>query len=314
MTRDRVIYFAALLAAMLLMASSFVAGKVLLATGIPPFLLVGWRFVLATLAALPLVRLDGPGFLTRLVPPGFGARRWIVLALIGIVQTAGLMGFLFLGLRAISPSTTAILIYTSPIWVALLGRLILGERLTAPRIGGFVCGIIGVAYALGFDHIADEPLGGKLLALAGAVCFAAATVAAKRAALPIGVWAFNFWQMAAGTLVLLGLAAVQGGAWPQFGLSDWGWFVWLAIGGSTGAYGLWFEALRRGGATRTSGYLFLAPLFTVLMAAALLGTRLAWAQGVGGVLTGLGLWLVNRPARPIRVESEFSRSRILTND
>jgi drug/metabolite transporter (DMT)-like permease len=297
MSRDRAIYFAALLAATLLMASSFIAGKALLATGIPSFLLIGWRFVLATLAALPLVRLDGPGFLTRLVPSGFGARRWIVLALIGIVQTGGLMGFLFLGLRTISPSTTAILIFTNPIWVALLGRLILGERLTAPRIGGLVCGVLGVAFALGFDHLADEPLRGKLLALAGAVCFAVATVATKRAALPIGVWAFNFWQMAAGTLVLLALAVVQGGALPQFGLGDWGWFVWLAIPGSTGAIGLWFEALRRGGATRTSGYLFLVPLFTVLMAAALLGARLSWPQGVGGVLIGLGLWLVNRPAR-----------------
>jgi drug/metabolite transporter (DMT)-like permease len=54
MSRDRAIYFAALLAATLLMASSFIAGKALLATGIPPFLLIGWRFVLATLAALPL--------------------------------------------------------------------------------------------------------------------------------------------------------------------------------------------------------------------------------------------------------------------
>jgi drug/metabolite transporter (DMT)-like permease len=298
MSRDRAIYLAALLGATLLMATSYIAGKVLLATGIPPFLLIGWRFVLATLSALPLVRLDGPGFLTRLVPPGFGARRWAVLALIGIIQTAMLIAFLFFGLRTISPSTTAILIYTNPIWVALLGRLILGERLTVPRIGGLVCGVLGVAYALGFDHLADEPLGGKLLALAGAACFAVATVTTKRAALPIGVWAFNFWQMAAGTLVLLVLAVLQGGAWPQFDLGDWGWFVWLAIPGSTGATGLWFEALRRGGATRTSGYLFLAPLFTVLMAAALLGTRLSWPQAVGGVLIGLGLWLVNRPTRP----------------
>jgi drug/metabolite transporter (DMT)-like permease len=40
------------------------------------------------------------------------------------------------------------------------------------------------------------------------------------------------------------------------------------------------------------------PLFTVLMGAALLGARLSWPQGDGGVLIGLGLWLVNRPARP----------------
>jgi hypothetical protein len=46
-SRNRAIYFAALLGAVLLMASCYIAGKALLATGIPPFLLIGWGFVLS---------------------------------------------------------------------------------------------------------------------------------------------------------------------------------------------------------------------------------------------------------------------------
>ena len=53
-------------------------------------------------------------------------------------------------------------------------------------------------------------------------------------------------------------------------------------------------ALRRGGATLTSGYLFLAPLFAVVLSFAVLHTTLSALQLLGGALIGLGLWLVNR--------------------
>ena len=53
-------------------------------------------------------------------------------------------------------------------------------------------------------------------------------------------------------------------------------------------------AVRHGGATRTSGYLFLAPLFTVVLSFLVLGTTLSWRQALGGALIGLALWLVNR--------------------
>jgi len=81
--------------------------------------------------------------------------------------------------------------------------------------------------------------------------------------------------------------------------AQWGWFVWLAIPASTGSFGLWFVALNKGGATKTSGYLFLAPLFTVVLSFFVLGTSLSWVQAFGGAMIGVALWLVNRdmPAR-----------------
>jgi drug/metabolite transporter (DMT)-like permease len=58
-------------------------------------------------------------------------------------------------------------------------------------------------------------------------------------------------------------------------------------------------ALARGGATRTSGYLFLAPLFTVILSYFAFDAALSWPQAGGGLLIGVALWLVNReiPAR-----------------
>jgi drug/metabolite transporter (DMT)-like permease len=54
----------------------------------------------------------------------------------------------------------------------------------------------------------------------------------------------------------------------------------------------------KGGATRTSGYLFLAPLFAVILSFVIMGSNLTWLQAGGSVMIGLALWLVNREVHP----------------
>lgn len=289
-----------LVASTFLMGSSFVAGKVLLQEGFPALLLVGWRFFAAALATLPLLWLDEKSPRRERLGPGGAA----LVALIGLLQTAAVMGLLFLAMRTIPASTAAILLFTNPIWVAVLGTIFLGEALTAGRMAGLVLGLAGVALALGIgpDLLADgRAVTGELIGLGSSLCWAAATLVTKRADLPIGAWALSFWQMLAGALALLALAYGLGQEWPgHTSMTQWGWFAWLSIPASTGSFGLWFMALRRNGATRASGFLFLAPLFTVILSFFVLGAPLSWEQAAGGALIGLALWLVNRQAPPSR--------------
>jgi drug/metabolite transporter (DMT)-like permease len=287
-----------------LMGSSFVAGKALLHAGFPPLLLVGWRFVIAAMATLPLVRLDGRKFWPALFPPRALPRDAALVVVIGLLQTAAVMGLLFLAMQWISASTAAILLFTNPIWVAVLGRLFLGEPLHGARVAGLVAGVLGVTLAIGLGPTAfagGAAIRGELIGLASALCWAAATIINKRARLPFGSWSLSFWQMLVGAIIVLIYAyGVADERWPTLvTASGWGWFFWLAIPASTGSFGLWFVALGKGGATRTSGYLFLAPLFTVVLSFFIFHTALSWLQGAGGLLIGLALWLVNRelPAR-----------------
>lgn len=292
-----------LLASTFLMGSSFVAGKILLSAGFPPLSLVGWRFLLAALAILPLIGLSHSHRLAALWPPGMGLLQWLVVLAIGLLQTGAVMGLLFLGMRSIPAAAAAILLFTNPIWVALLGRLFLHEMLGIPRVAGLVLGMLGVVLAIGQGARLTQDaasLRGELLCLASALCWAVATIINKRASLPIGTLALSFWQMLVGALALLALAAMQGQHWPTTVThGQWGWFAWLAIPASTGSFVLWFMALRRGGATHASGYLFLAPLFAVLLSMLVLHAVLSPLQWLGGGLIGLGLWLVGR-GPPIR--------------
>src|SRR5882757_5282736 len=116
-------FFLILIASTFLMGSSFIAGKILIGAGFPPMLLVGWRFFVAALATLPLLLLDSQSPRAALIPAGMSLRDWALVMVIGLMQTTAVMGLLFLAMRTISASTAAILLFTNPIWVAVLGRL-----------------------------------------------------------------------------------------------------------------------------------------------------------------------------------------------
>jgi drug/metabolite transporter (DMT)-like permease len=281
---------------------------------VPPMLLVGWRFLIAALATLPLVALDGNAFARALIPAKMGARGAMLVMIIGLLQTAAVMGLLFIAMQFISASTAAILLFTNPILVALLGWVFLGEPLHRIRVCGLVAGVVGVALAIGVGpalFAGGNTVKGEAIGLLSALCWAAATIITKRAKLPMGAWSLSFWQMLVGSLVVLAYAYAGGERWPgHLTAMQWAWFAWLAIPASTGSFGLWFVALGRGGATRTSGYLFLAPLFTVLLAWVVLGSTLTWLQALGGLIVGLALWLVNQelPARSQRERMNEARS------
>lgn len=298
-------YYLSLVLATFLMASGFISGKILLAAQVPAILLIGWRFFVAAFACLPFVLAAEASLKRTLVPPHFTFRDWATVGLIGFLQTAATMGLIFLALRSISAGSAAILLFSNPLWVALIGHFALRERLSGQRLLGLVSGIAGVALALGAAGagLSHEPLIGLLTGLASAFCWAFATIVNKRAKLAMDAWALSFWQMLIGGGMLLILAYLQGERWPaaaQASPTLWAWFLWLAIPASAGSFGLWFVALRQGGAAQSSSYLFLVPLFTIPMAAIVLGSGFSAIQALGGVLVGLALWLVNRsgPALP----------------
>ncbi len=296
-TNPRAAFALVILGATFLMGSSFVAGKILLDRGIPPMLLVGWRFLVAALFALPLALL-GKHWKT-VIPRSARDAGWI--AIIGLTQTAAVMGLLFYAMRTIPASTAAILLFTNPLWVAMLGPFFLGERLGGSSYVGLLLGIVGVALAIGIKGGANGGgalVRGDAIAILSAVCWAVATIINKRIKVGLGTWAVTFWQMLVGSVAVLAIAYAEGDVWPS-GLSnqDWGWFLWLAVPASTGSFGLWFAALEKGGATRCSGFLFLTPLFTILLSFLVLGHPITWTQVGGGLMVGVAIALLGRGPR-----------------
>ncbi len=103
-----------------LMGSSFAIGKIGL-TYVSPLLLVSVRFVLAgflMVSAVIIARRPHPRGLTD----------WIRLAGVGLFQTAGVMGCIFLSLRTISAGESSILTFVNPLLVVVFATVFLGAR------------------------------------------------------------------------------------------------------------------------------------------------------------------------------------------
>lgn len=82
--------------------------------------------------------------------------------------------------------------FTTPIWVALLAPLVLGEQMTRARGLAVLLGFVGI---LVVARPGLTPLGaGHLAAVLAAVCFASNVLATKRLSLTEGVWTILFWM------------------------------------------------------------------------------------------------------------------------
>jgi drug/metabolite transporter (DMT)-like permease len=281
-------FYYAIIGATFCMGTSFVASKILLQT-IPPFTLVGWRFLLAPLATLPLI------FLLKQQFQGISIKNWQQIAVIGLLQTGGTMGLLFLSMLYISASAAAVLLFTNPLWVAALSPFILKEKIRPIQYLGLFLGFLGVILLIGFKSNGLE-MRGNFLGLASALCWASATLFAKHQQLKVPPFILSFGQMLVGGIVLVSLSFFSKETYNVATAShaDWFWFAWLVLPSSVGSFGLWYVALSRGGALRASSFLFLTPLFTVITSVLVLKTTVSLQQFMGAILVGVALYIVNR--------------------
>ncbi len=277
-----------LLAATFFMGTSFICGKILL-SHYTPFWLAFFRMMTAALATLPIALWLGHFKRQNNLPIPY-----LRMALIGLFHYTGSLGLLFVSMRYVSASQGAILLFTNPIWVAILSRFFLHERSNAQQRIGLALGIFGVALAIGVQ-LQGDLLRGTLVGLCAAWSWSFATIIAKKTASPIGAWGMSFFQLVVGTLGLGVLALLFGEPFPHLvSYGDLSYFFWLAIPATTGSFGLWFLALQQGGAMRSSSFLFLVPLITVLLSPFFFNITLSFWQYIGGVCIGTSLYLINQ--------------------
>jgi drug/metabolite transporter (DMT)-like permease len=83
--------------------------------------------------------------------------------------------------------------FTTPAWTLLLAAPVLGERLTASRIGAVVLGLLGVLIILRPGLATFQP--GALLALMAAFGLAVTLIATKKLTRTDSTFAILFWMM-----------------------------------------------------------------------------------------------------------------------
>jgi len=283
-------YLAATLAVGL-WGGSFVATKVALCELSPPTLVwlrfaMGMAILGAALLArrcLALPTLKETGYFALLGFLGITLHQWL--------QSNGLV--------TSQAATTAWIVATTPVFIALLGWLALKERLGLLQVLGIGLAAIGVLLVVSRGDWAAFGAGGfgapgDRLILLSAPNWALFSVLSRPGLdrRPAG-W-MMFYVLALGWLFSTVLFLAGPGLGEVAGLSRRGWLALLFLGifCSGLAYLAWYGALQAIPASQAGAFLYLEPLVTTGAAAALLGEALTPSTLLGGAIILLGVWLV----------------------
>jgi len=144
-------------------------------------------------------------------------RDWPVVISVGGFQIGATLGLMHMGLVYVEAGRSAILSYTTPLWVTPMAFLVLGERLKPARVAGLVLGLSGIVVLFSpgtFDFTDRDAVLGNGLLLAAAVIWAAVIVHIRRHQWSMSPLELMPWQMLFGgtLLALVALAAEEVGA------------------------------------------------------------------------------------------------------
>jgi drug/metabolite transporter (DMT)-like permease len=176
---------------------------------IPPFFMAAIRFAIAgsILLGWSIAR-EGRTF----APPS--RREWRDSIIVGALLLGTGMGFVSLGEKTVPSGITALLIGMMPVWVAIFGRLFLGQRLPRIAIAGIAIGFGGVAILAGPSAFggsgALDPLGLAAIIISPMSWAAGSLFASHRAILPSRPLVATGAQMLAGAAALVVLGTLHG--------------------------------------------------------------------------------------------------------
>lgn len=246
-------------------------------------------------------------------------RRWVrnrrdllglaVLGLLGVVLNQTLF---LIGLSHTTAINATILVTTIPIFTVFYSVLTKREPASRLKFAGIGVAACGALYLIGPDRLslAPELALGNLLIVVAMFCYALYLVHSKAMVMrygPVTVSAYVMLFSAVGTLPLglsglasVDLAAVRGVTWAGV--------AYIVVFPTIVAYFLNIWALHRVSPNLVAAYIYLQPLFTALVAPAVLtGERVTARAAIAGGAIFVGLALVilgeQRQRRVVPVES-----------
>ncbi len=208
---------------------------------------------------------------------------------------------LFVALDLTTVTRTSIIFYSMPVWLALLGHVLIpGERITRVKGAGLALAFAGVVLAITRRDGAggEASLVGDLCALAAALTWAGIALLAKASRLrTVRPEVQLLWQLAVSAPLLLLAAPLFGPLLRGPELIHWGALGFQIVVIVSAGFLFWLWLLSIYPAASVAAFSFLSPVFGVLLGWSLLGEQVGWEIIAALVLVAAGLILINRPAR-----------------
>lgn len=288
--RENLKAYTAWAAVCLVWGTTYLAIRIGLET-VPPMLLAALRFIAAGSLMLAFMW----GWRRARLPHG---REWLDQAVIGLLLLGIGNGLVVLAELWIPSGFAALLVATSPFWVAGLERIgVTGERVGLRSLAGMSLGLAGLAVLVAPD-ILDARFGSSYLLGAVSIQIACAawsggSVFSKRRPSTLApLMGAAIQTFVAGVaLLIVGTALGEWGS-LRFSSRSLAALLYLVFFGSIIAYGSYTYAIRHLPLSILSTYSYINPLIAVLLGWAIASEPLNWRVGVATLIILAGVALV----------------------
>jgi len=205
------------------------------------------------------------------------------------------MAFFYLGLSRTTAGRASILFNTQPFFTLLVLPLCVPtERITARRLGGTALAFAGVVLVFTDRLGGQASLGGDILVLLGTLGWSAATILVKIMPREIHSVSVILWStaVAAPAMGVLTLILEPDARWALTPLAVAS-ILYLGAVAAAFSFGIFNWLIRTYSAVRINTFVFLSPVFGVLIGWALLGETLSLLQVAGALAVAGGIYTVN---------------------
>lgn len=231
-------------------------------------------------------------------------KEWAYFALLGFLGITFHQWLQSNGLQTSEAGTTAWIVATTPVFMALLGWFLLKERLGWIKSLGILLAFIGVLVVVSKGDFSSISVGrfgapGDVLIMISAVNWAVFSVLSRRGLKSHPASLMMFYVMSFGWLFtsLLFFTTTSFSEIGQLTLNGWVAVAFLGIFCSGLAYIAWYDALKALPTAQTGVFLYIEPLVAVVVAFFILAEAITLASLLGGAVILFGVWLVNSPSQ-----------------
>jgi drug/metabolite transporter (DMT)-like permease len=250
-----------------------------------------WRFFLMIFAFIPVLF-----FIKKPLTMNKRALKYILPS---AVLNVLFMVFAFIGVQKGFAGSGGVVITTlSPVLTFVLVSLVFKKHPPKMQVTGLFIGFVGGLIMLKVNELIGHLNGAEFYFFLCALVWAVLTLISQRSHAVIHPVHYSFYIAVFASVIFFFIAL----PYNIMAVADEGWVFWsallyLAIFGQTIATTIYFIASGKLGSSQASSYMFLVPIFALLTSFILLGERAEWHIVVGGGITLLGLYLINRSQR-----------------
>ena len=281
---------AALLAAMIIWSTSFIALKATFRTYDPMFVI--WcRQILATLLFLFVIK----GLWKKC---SYKKGDYKLLLLMAVFEPCFYFIFEAMAITNTTASQAGILTSTLPILVAIAAFFTLKEKTTPLTWVGFAIAVAGAALLSIYSEVtenAPDPILGNFLEFCAMICAAGYTISLKRLSSRYNPFFLTAFQCFVGSVFFFPFIFTRGKGFPvDFVLFPAMGIVYLGAVVTIGAYGLYSVGISRVKASTAAAFVNLIPVFTMFFGWIILNEKMNLMQYCGCGMIFAGVYLSQR--------------------